>query len=149
MYEFTFSNLWVWSEFLLNSLMISPSAIKDERSGLKMEINSTFEYCLKLHLFLFKLYICNTLLNHKITGFGGLIWMSVHYLKIEVIKYICSLSRIFKIARQTQQFRDSIMEYKWLYAFIILALIDYYRIFFNFSILILFNFRWYLIATEP
>ena len=43
MYEFTFSNLWVWSEFLLNSLMISPSAIEDERSGLKMEINSDFK----------------------------------------------------------------------------------------------------------
>ena len=29
--------------------------------------------------------------------------MSMHYLKIEVAKYICSLLRIFKIALQTQQ----------------------------------------------
>ena len=29
--------------------------------------------------------------------------MSVHYLKIEVTKYICSILRIFKIGHQTQQ----------------------------------------------
>ena len=40
--------------------------------------------------------------------------MSLHYLKKEVAKYICSLLRIFKIARQTQQSRDLIKEYKLL-----------------------------------
>ena len=55
------------------------------------------------------------LLNHRITGIGGLTYlnMSVHYLKIEVAKYICSLLKIFKIAHQTtQQSHDLITEYK-------------------------------------
>ena len=39
--------------------------------------------------------------------------MSLHYLKKEVAKYICSLLRIFKIAHQTtQQSHDLIAEYK-------------------------------------
>ena len=40
--------------------------------------------------------ICIPILNPKITGFGGAyLNMSLHYLKIEVTKYICSLLRIF------------------------------------------------------
>ena len=37
--------------------------------------------------------------------------MSVHYLKIEVTKYICSHLRIIKIAGQIQPSCDLIMEY--------------------------------------
>ena len=38
--------------------------------------------------------------------------MSMHYLKIEVTKYICPLLRLFKIAGQIQRSRDLITEYK-------------------------------------
>ena len=38
--------------------------------------------------------------------------MSVPYLKAEVVKYICSLLRIFKIACQTQQSHDFKTEHK-------------------------------------
>ena len=50
--------------------------------------------------------ICILLLNHEIRSLSlaGLFeYVSVHYLKIEVAKYISSLLRIFKIALQTQQ----------------------------------------------
>ena len=56
------------------------------------------------------------LLNHEIiTGFGGpYLNMSMHYLKIEVAKYMASSLRIFKIAHQIQPSPDLITKYKWL-----------------------------------
>ena len=58
--------------------------------------------------------ICMLLLNHEITGLCGPFWIGmsvrVHYLKIEVTKYIFSLLRIFKIAQQNQGSCDLIAE---------------------------------------
>ena len=41
--------------------------------------------------------------------------MSVYYIKTVVAKYLFSLLRILKTTRKTQQSRDLITEYKWLW----------------------------------